>query len=112
MLSGTGTCTINANQSGNSNYNPAQQKQTSATAAKIDPTVTFTGAPANAPYQGPFTVASTTNASTLRWYTAGGVCSNASPLYTMTSGTGTCPPTVNWAPASNYNAPPRNQPPP
>jgi hypothetical protein len=34
MISGTGTCTINANQSGGGSYGSASQQQTSATAAK------------------------------------------------------------------------------
>jgi phosphoesterase family protein/Big-like domain-containing protein/ASPM-SPD-2-Hydin domain-containing protein/centrosomal CEP192-like protein len=78
------------------------------------PTVTFTGAPASAPYQSNFTVTATTNASTLPTITGtSGVCSvgsvsgtpaSASATVTMSSGTGTCSLTANWAADSNYAA--------
>jgi hypothetical protein len=79
------------------------------TVNKADPTVTFTGAPGSAPYQGTFTVASTTNSSSSPVYTSSGACSNVSTLYTMTSGTGTCTSTVTWAADANYNGATRDQ---
>jgi hypothetical protein len=109
MTSGTGTCTVKVNRAGDANYNDATEVSHDAAATKIAPTVTFTGAPASAPYLGTFTVASTTNASTSPLYTASGVCSNVSTLYTMTSGTGTCTSTVTWAADSNYNGATRDQ---
>jgi hypothetical protein len=42
MMSATGFCTIDANQSGNSNYNPATQLQTVAAAATIGTSLTVT----------------------------------------------------------------------
>jgi len=65
--------------------------------------VTFTGAPASAAYLGTFAVASTTNSSASPAYASSGVCSNAGPTYTMTSGTGSCTSTVTWAADANYN---------
>src|SRR5207244_11159325 len=79
------------------------------TVNKADPTVTFTGAPASAPYQSTFTVASTTSSSAAPVYTSSGVCSNVGTLYTMTSGTGTCTSTVTWAADTNYNGATKSQ---
>src|SRR5206468_543136 len=88
MTSGTGTCTATVTWAADANYNDATRSQTT-TATKIDPTVTFTGAPASAGYGTAFTVASTTTSSASPVYTPGGVCSNVIAVYTMTSGTGT-----------------------
>jgi 6-phosphogluconolactonase (cycloisomerase 2 family) len=68
------------------------------------PTVTFTGAPASAAYGAAFNVVATTNASTSAVITASGACSIAGATVTMTSGTGTCQLTANWAADSNYSA--------
>src|SRR5216110_66377 len=75
------------------------------TFTRVNPTVTFTGAPGNAVYQSSFTVASSTNSSASPVYTSGpvGVCSNVGTTYTMTSGTGTCTSTVTWAADASYN---------
>ena len=54
MTGNTGTCSVIANQAGNSNYAPAPQVTETVTAVKtvtkVAPTVTFTGAPASAAY--------------------------------------------------------------
>jgi len=68
------------------------------------PTVTFTGAPASAPYNSTFTVSSSTNASTTAVITASGACSISGNTVTMTSGTGTCTLTATWAADSNYTS--------
>ena len=73
------------------------------TFASLAPTVTFTGAPANAAFGSNFTVASTTNSSASPVYTSSGACTNVSTLYTMTGGTGTCTSTVTWAADANYS---------
>src|SRR5881409_2503736 len=73
------------------------------TFTRVNPTVTFTGAPANAAYQSTFTVASSTNSSASPVYTSSGACSNVGPTYTMTSGTATCTATVTWSADANYN---------
>ncbi|HYL15065.1 MAG TPA: choice-of-anchor D domain-containing protein [Terriglobales bacterium] len=103
MTSGTGTCSLTANWAADTNYSAATATQ-STTATKIAPTVTFTGAPASAPYQGTFTVATTTNATTVAVITASGGCSNVGNLVTMTSGTTACSLTANWAADANYSA--------
>src|ERR1051326_6840253 len=69
---------------------------------RVAPTVTFTGAPASAPYQGTFTVASTTNSSATPVYSSSGGCSNIGTVYTMTSPTTTCTSTVTWAADASY----------
>src|SRR5439155_930513 len=102
--SGTGSCTATVTWAADDNYAAATRTQTT-TAEKITPTVTFTGAPANAAYQSTFTVASSTNSTASPVYTAGGACSNGSgtTTYSMTSGTGTCTATATWAADANYN---------
>src|SRR5439155_11640348 len=60
MTSGTGSCTSTVSWVADPNYTGATRTQTT-TADKINPTVTFTGAPATAAYHSAFTVASTTN---------------------------------------------------
>src|SRR5207302_3924756 len=42
MTSGTGTCTVKYDQSGNGNYNAASQVTESVTASKATQTITFT----------------------------------------------------------------------
>jgi hypothetical protein len=66
------------------------------------PTVTFTGAPPSEPYQGTFTVESTTNSSRLPKYMSSGKCFHSDTVYTMTSGTGECTSTVTWEADANY----------
>src|SRR5437867_5733242 len=108
MTSGTGSCTATVTWAADDNYTGATRSQTT-TADKINPTVTFTGAPASAAYQSAFTMASSTNSSASPVYTSGGVCSNVGPAYTMTSGTGTCTATVTWAADDNYTGATRTQ---
>src|SRR5438094_9112819 len=108
MTSGTGSCTSTVSWAADDNYTAATRSQTT-TAEKINPTVTFTGAPTNAAYLSAFTVASTTNSSATPGYTSGGVCSNVSTAYTMTSGTGSCTSTVTWAADDNYTGARREQ---
>ena len=104
MTSGTGTCSVIANQAGNADYSPAPQVTQSTTATQIAPTVSFTGAPASAPYGSTFNVTATTNASTTAVITASGACSITGNTVTMTSGTGTCSLTASWAADANYTA--------
>ncbi len=85
------------------------------TVFQLRPTVTFTGAPYSATYNGSFTVYTSTNASTMPQISGTpGVCNvgtvtgtpaNARALVTMTSGTGTCTLTASWAADSVYSAP-------
>ncbi len=107
MTSGTGTCTIDANQSGNTNYSAATQAQTSATATKAAPTVSWgTAPPLSAVYNSQFTVVATSNSTGAITFAASGACSvdMNSGLVTMTSGTGTCSVSASVATDANYTA--------
>jgi hypothetical protein len=101
MTSGTGTCEEIATWAADVNYASANVIQKTM-ATKIAPTVTFTDAPASAPYQGTFTVSSATDSSSLPVYTSSGSCSNSGATYTMTKGTGTCTSMVSWVADANY----------
>lgn len=103
MLSGSGSCTLNASWAADDDYYAATAQAVTA-AAKAQPAVTFTGAPAVAAYRSAFSVASTTNGSSPPVYSASGACSNAGTAYAMTTGTGACTATVNWAADGNYLA--------
>ena len=104
MTSGIGTCTVIANQSGNANYLAAPAVTETTAADKPAQTVTFTGAPATAPYQSTFTVTATTNSGITPIITATGSCSISGTAVSMTRGTGQCTMTAKWAGNSNYLA--------
>ncbi len=118
MSSGTGTCTIDANQAGDINYNVASQQQTSATANLASQTISFTTtAPSTASYGSTFPVAAQSTSGLSVSLTVDaistGVCSLGttsvaggvtSATVTISSGTGTCTIDANQAGDSNYNA--------
>ncbi len=106
MTSGKGTCSVIANQAGNSNYAAAAQVTKSVTATLAPQTITFTTSPpASAVYKSSFTVAAAGGASgNAVTFTSSGACSNSSGNYTMTSGSGTCSVIANQAGNSNYAA--------
>ena len=107
MTSGTGTCSVIANQAGNTNYTAATQVTENVTATAASQTITFsTNAPASKVYQGSFTVAATASSGLAVAFTSAGSCSNSGATYTMTSGTGTCSVIANQAGNSNYSAAP------
>jgi hypothetical protein len=103
MTSGTGVCIMTASWAADANYVAATATQ-STNAAKIAPTVTFTGAPASAVFGATFTVATTTNASIAATIGSSGACSVAANLVTMTSGSGVCALTATWPADSNYSS--------
>jgi sugar lactone lactonase YvrE len=104
MTAASGTCTVIANQSGDSNYSAAPQVTQSVTADKAAPLVTFTGAPPSAPYQATFTVMATSNSGVTPTIAAAGACSISGTAVTMISGTGTCTVTAKWAANADYLA--------
>src|SRR5438552_185522 len=105
MTSGTGICSLTADQPGDNNYNAATQATQSTTAVKANQTITVsTPAPASAVYNTSFTVAATASSSLAVSYSSSGVCSNVGASFTMTSGTGTCTVKFDQAGDSNYNA--------
>jgi hypothetical protein len=58
-LSGTGICTIQADQAGNVNFDPAAPVRQSFTVTKGSQTITFTAPPTSTPAQSPVTVSAT-----------------------------------------------------
>ncbi len=104
MLTGTGVCTVTASWAQDTNFAGATAK-VNIKAAKIAPTVTFTGAPGTSVYGNQFTVATTTNASTAAVIKAAGGCAlGGGGTVTMTSGTTTCTLTATWPTDANYLA--------
>jgi parallel beta-helix repeat protein len=109
-FSAVGTCKINANQAGSTNYNPAPQVQQSFAVGKGSQTITFTStAPANAVAGGPtYTPTATGGASgnpvtfTID-ATATAICSINSGVVSFTA-VGTCKVDANQAGDANYNA--------
>jgi len=106
MTSGTGTCSVIANQAGNSTYAAAAQVTKTVSATLAAQIITFTTSPpASAAYKSSFTVAATASSGLAVTYTSSGSCSNSGATYTMTSGTGTCSVIANQAGTTNYYAP-------
>jgi large repetitive protein len=112
MTSGTGTCSVIANQAGNGNYLAAATVTDTVTATKASQTITFTTAPpASAVYNSTFNVAATASSGLTVAFTASGSCTvvdngNGTAAYTMTSGTGTCSVIANQAGNGSYGAAP------
>jgi hypothetical protein len=107
MTSGTGTCSVMANQAGNNDYNQAPQVTQSVTANKATQNITVTTpAPSTAVYGSNFTVVASASSGLPLTYTSSGACSNTGggATYTITSGTGTCTEKLSQAGNSNYTA--------
>jgi uncharacterized repeat protein (TIGR03803 family) len=104
MTSNTGTCSVIANQVGNSSYFPAAQVSTTVTAtAKVTPITPITSLTSNAPSSGAaygsnFTVTATSNSTGALSITAtpASVCSISGATVTMNSGTGNCVVEAKW----------------
>ena len=101
MTTTPGHCYVVANQAGNSNYAAAAQITRTVNAGhvtKVAPTVTFTGAPATAPYLSTFTVATTANSGITPTITsmAATICTVSGNVVTMKLGTGTCTIKATW----------------
>jgi len=106
MTKSTGTCSVIANQAGNSNYTAAAQVTKTVSATLATQTIAFTtNPPATAAYKSGFTVSATGGGSgNAVTFTSSGSCSNSGATFTMTSGTGTCSVIANQAGNSNYTA--------
>jgi hypothetical protein len=110
---GAGTCTLNANQGGDANYNTAAQVQQSFAVAKGDQTITFTStAPAAATVGGAtYTVTATASSGLTVAFTldaASSGCSLSGSTVSFTAA-GTCKVDANQAGDANYNAAPQVQ---
>jgi hypothetical protein len=105
-----GTCTIDANQAGNANYNAAAQAQQKVTVGKGAQTIAFTSTPPTTPtVGGTYTPAATGGKSanavtfTIDSTSAAGACTISGALVTFT-GAGKCVLDANQAGNANYNA--------
>jgi hypothetical protein len=109
ITSGTGSCSVIANQTGNNDYTAAPQVSKSVSATPASQTITFTTSPpASAGYNSSFTVVATASSGLPVAYASAGPCSNTdSATYTITSPTGTCSVIVNQSGNVNYNPAPQ-----
>jgi len=108
MTSGTGTCSVIANQAGNGNYSVAPQVTQTTNATPAAQTITFTtNAPTSAGYNSQFTVVATASSGLGVTFTSSGSCTNSGATYTMTGGTGACSVVANQAGNANYSAAPQ-----
>lgn len=116
ITSGTGTCTLTANWAASGSYSAATATQKTK-AEKATPSVSFTGAPAEAANGSSFTVTAASNetgsgAAVPTITVTGGSCtvgtatSNGPGSYqaavTMTKSTGTCTTKAAWAATTDY----------
>ena len=110
-----GTCTLDANQTGNGTYYAAPQVQQGFTVGKGNQTITFTStAPGNATVGGAtYTAAATASSGLTVTFTSGsaGVCTSGGTngsVFTFI-GAGTCIVDANQAGNANYNVAPQVQ---
>src|SRR6185369_3245765 len=105
---GVGTCTIAANQAGDSTYGPAPQVTQSFNVSKANQTITFGALPAHTFGDAPFTVTATASSGLgVSFSTATtGVCTLLGSTVTIV-GTGTCTIDANQAGNANFNAAPQ-----
>jgi hypothetical protein len=109
MTSGTGICSVIANQLGNTNYAAAAQVTESVNATALSQTITIvTPAPATSKKNDTFTVGATASSGLTVTFTAGAgsVCTVSGATYTMTASTGNCYVVANQAGNSTYAAAP------
>jgi hypothetical protein len=108
-----GTCTINANQTGSSDYNPAPQTQQSITVDKANQATSFTSSLADPRVDGTYTpIASGGGSGNARTFTidasASGVCTISAGIVTFQH-VGTCTINANQTGTSDYYAAPQSQ---
>ena len=108
-ITGAGSCTIEASQAGDANYNAASSVPQSFTIHKADQVITITThAPASKVFGGSFTVAATGGGSgNAVSFSNGGGCSNSGATFTMTSGSTDCVVKYDQDGDANYNAAPQ-----
>ena len=111
-FTGTGTCIIDANQAGDTNYDPAAQQQQPFTITKASQAVAFTSTPPNpAVFGGSYAPTATGGASgipvrfSIDASSDAGVCSlNAAGTTVSFTGAGTCVIDANQAGDADYDA--------
>ena len=108
MTSGTGTCSVEYDQAGDSNFSAAPTVTEIVNASKAAQAITVTThAPGSAVYHSGFSVAATGGASgNPVTFSSSGGCSNSGASFTMTSGTTACQVKYDEAGDANYSAAP------
>jgi hypothetical protein len=108
MTSGTGPCSVIANQGGNSNYSAAAPVTQTVDATLASQSITVTvPAPPTATLKSSFTVAATSTSGLPVTFSSSGGCTNSGGTYTMaSSGSKACTEIMNAAANSNYSAAP------
>ena len=101
-LTGAGSCTITASQSGDTNYNPAADVPQSFAIAKGSQTITFGALPAKTFGDVDFAVSATASSSLAVTFSAIGNCTVAGSTVHVSSA-GSCTITASQAGDSNYN---------
>jgi hypothetical protein len=108
MTSGAGTCSVLADQAGNSSYLPATEVTEVVSATPASQTIACFNIPSYAGYNSNFTVTCSGGGSgNPVVYTSSGGCSNSGATYTMTSSTTACSVIANQAANMNYSAAPQ-----
>ena len=104
-LTGAGTVTVQANQPGNSSYNPAPSTNVSFTVTLANQAITFAPIPAKAPTDAPFALTATTSSGLPVYFSVlSGPAGINSSNYVTLLGAGTVS-ILAWQPGnSNYNA--------
>lgn len=104
-ITGAGTVSVTASQTGSSNYSAATPVTQTITVAKADQTITFAALPATATYgtAGPYTLSSSASSALTVAYTVTGPARVSGSTLTIT-GAGTVSVTASQSGSTNYNA--------
>lgn len=109
------TCTVNADQAGNAQYNAAPQVQQSFAVAKGDQTISFSttaptfGSASAAASPHTYSAAATATSGLAVTFSTSGACSNAGGTVTFGPGAGTCTINADQAGNADWNAAPQVQ---
>jgi hypothetical protein len=101
-ITGAGSVTVEADQSGNTDYSAATPNQQTFTVNQASQTISFTFVPATATYGTSFTVSATASSGFAVVFSSSGGCTNSGATYTMTSGTTACSVIANQPGNNNY----------
>jgi hypothetical protein len=103
MTSGTGTCTVNYDQAGNTNYNPAPQVTESVSAQKANQTIAFGALAAKTFGDADFAVNASASSGLAVSFAATGNCTISGATVHIT-GAVSCTVTASQAGNANFNA--------
>ncbi len=106
MVTGTGTCVVQYDQAGDSDFDAAPQITENVTAQKADQTINFAAPASPATFNTTFAVSPTSTSGLPVIVTPSGVCSISGNMVTMMSGTGACVLTASQSGDANYGAAP------